>query len=147
MISARSARCATHVVGLAFIAECGACRNVPEPPAPSISAPVATSASQATALPAAAAPCARYRPSNTRVRWACLANGAPVDLVTIQSMLVTVLPSPVRVLLLDSEPLDPSIPVVDRKKPPVHVCVLDQPGAGFNGFVAFDALHDERCRR
>jgi hypothetical protein len=102
----------------------------------------------ASSAPApAAGPCDRYRGGNTKVRWACFSNGAPIDVVTEQSMIVTVLHLPVRVLVLDSEPLDPTVPIANPKNPPIRICVLDQPGAGFSGFVSSFALHEQPCRK
>jgi hypothetical protein len=112
-------------------------------------APAGKSASAAPApAPSAASPrpCERYRAGNSQVRWVCLPGGAPVDVVTEQSMIVTVLHRPVRALLVETEPLDPAIPIADPKNPPVHVCVLDQPGAGFSGFVSAKAVHEASCR-
>jgi hypothetical protein len=104
-------------------------------------------ASSAPAPAPAAGPCDRYRGANTKVRWACFSNGAPIDVVTEQSMIVTVLHLPVRVLVLDTEPLDPTVPIANPKNPPARICVLDQPGAGFSGFVSSSALHERPCRR
>jgi hypothetical protein len=95
----------------------------------------------------AAGPCDRYRGATTKVRWACVPNGAPIDVVTEQSMIVTVLHLPVRVLVLDTEPLDPTVPIANPKNPPIRICVLDQPGAGFSGFVSSSALHEQPCGR
>ena len=89
-------------------------------------------------------PCDRYRPANNRVGWACLPNGAPVDVVTEQSLIVTVLHLPTPVLAIDTEPLDPTVPIADPKRPPVRICVLAD---GYTGFISSAALHEAPCRR
>jgi hypothetical protein len=89
-------------------------------------------------------PCDRYRPANSRVAWACFPNGAPVDVVTEQSLIVTVLHRPTPVLVIDTEPLDPTVPIVDPKSPPVRICVL---AGGYMGFISSRALHEAPCRR
>ena len=89
-------------------------------------------------------PCDRYRPANNRVGWACFPNGAPVDVVTEQSLIVTVLHRPTPVLVIDTEPLDPTAPIADPKRPPVRICVL---AGGYTGFISSAALHEAPCRR
>jgi hypothetical protein len=93
--------------------------------------------------------CDRHRPANHRVAWACFSNGAPVDVVTEQSLIVTVLHQPTPVLVIDTEPLDPTVPIADPKRPPVRVCVLADGYTGFiyTGFISSAALHEAPCRR
>jgi hypothetical protein len=87
--------------------------------------------------------CDRYRPANNRVGWACFPTGAPVDVVTEQSLIVTVLHRPTPVLVIDTEPLDPTVPIADPKSPPVRICVLAD---GYTGFISSRALHEAPCR-
>jgi hypothetical protein len=89
-------------------------------------------------------PCDRYRPANNRVGWACFPNGAPVDVVTEQSMIVTVLHRPTPVLVIDTEPLDAAVPIADPKSPPLRICVL---AGGYTGFISSRALHEAPCGR
>jgi hypothetical protein len=63
--------------------------------------------------------------------------------VTDKSMLVTVLHKPTRVLLIDATG---ELEGVTAAKPPHAVCVLEGSGAGLTGYVAFSALHADRCR-
>lgn len=89
-------------------------------------------------------PCDLYRRADNRVGWACFPNGAPVDVVTEQSLIVTVLHQPTPVLVIDTEPLDPTLPIADPKRPPVRICVL---AGGYTGFISPAALHQAPCRR
>lgn len=89
-------------------------------------------------------PCDRYRPANNRVGWACFPSGAPVDVVTEQSLIVTVLHRPTPVRVIDTEPMDPTVPIADPKSPPVRVCVL---AGGYTGFISSRALHEAPCRK
>ena len=99
---------------------------------------------RAPATVSSSSPCDRYRPANNRVGWACFPNRAPVDVVTEQSLIVTVLHQPTPVLVIHTEPLDPSIPIADPERPPVRICVL---AGGYTGFISSAALHDAPCRR
>jgi hypothetical protein len=105
---------------------------------------VARRARAPAAASSSSSPCDRYRPANNRVGWACFPTGAPVDVVTEQSLIVTVLHQPTPVLVIDTEPLDPTVPIADAKRPPVRICVL---AGGYTGFISPAALHDAPCRR
>ncbi len=101
-------------------------------------------ARRAPSAVSSSSPCDRYRPTNNRVGWACFANGAPVDVVTEQSLIVTVLHRPTPVLVIATEPLDPTAPIADPRRPPVRICVL---AGGYTGFISSAALHEGPCQR
>ena len=108
-----------------------------------IGAVVVARRARAPSAASSSSPCDRYRPVNNRVGWACFPNGAPVDVVTEQSFIVTVLHRPSPVLVIDTEPLDPTVPIADPKRPPVRICVLS---GGYTGFISPAALHEAPCR-
>lgn len=103
---------------------------------------------EASSKPAASerpSPCARYGPRSEPVRWSCHDNGAPVDVVTSRSIIVTVLHRPTRVVPVPPAVLGSFEGDVDHDNPPRSVCILEGPSKGLAGFVASSALHDHRC--